>query len=249
MAIGTLLLKKFWRALAASTALATATAMAAPAMQPAEPLAAHAAQPSEPEATLSAQAGVEVAQDRVRITLAAELSGPTQEQVSQKLNERLQATMKQAKGHEGIDVQSGSYRIWPMNDRDGKVSEWRGHAEILLESGDFAAASRLASTLAAHMPVAGLAFSVSDERRAAEEQKLLTQAVSAFKQRAGDLAEALGFGGYRLKTLDLGGSGGVPVSPAPRMMAMAASSAAVPVEGGRERITVSIQGTVFLLPK
>lgn len=239
MSTGTSLHKNFWRALMSCAVLATATAMAGPA----EP-------PADPEATLSAQATTEVAQDQVRITLAVELSGRTQEQVSQMLNERLQATMPQAKGHAGIDVQSGSYRIWPMNDRDGKVSEWRGHAEILLRSEDFDAASRLAATLGAHMPVAGLAFSVSDARRAETEQKLLAQAVSAFKQRAEALSEALGFGGYRLKTLDLDGSGEMPVSPAPRMMAMSASSAAaVPVEGGRERISVSLRGTVFLQPR
>jgi predicted secreted protein len=33
------------------------------------------------------------------------------------------------------------------------------------------------------------------------------------------------------------------------MSAMAADKAAAPVEGGRERISVSVQGTIVLLPK
>ncbi|HEX7386265.1 MAG TPA: SIMPL domain-containing protein [Castellaniella sp.] len=204
-----------------------------------------------PVATLSAEASADVAQDEVQITLAAEAVGASQQQVSKSLNERLQATMKLARGHAGIEAHSGAYRIWPATDRDGKVSEWRGHAEILLQSKDFPAASQLAADLASHMPVAGLSFSVSEARRSAEEQKLLGQAVAAFQQRAQALTKALGFEGYRLKTLDLNGSGRSPVSPSPRMMAMAASagSVAVPLEGGRERVSVSLQGTVFLLPR
>ena len=231
----------FGQTVLACAALLTASVSAQPLPQQEPPLA-----------SLSAEASAEVAQDEVQITLAAEVTGATQQQVSQALNERLQTTMKQARGHTGIDVQSGAYRIWPATGRDGKVSEWRGHAEILLQSKDFAAASQLAAALGSHMPVASLSFSVSEASRTAEEQKLLSQAVVAFRQRAQALTQALGFEGYRLKTLDLNGVGRVPpVSPAPRMMAMAAASdsVAVPLEGGRERVSVSIQGSVFLLPK
>jgi predicted secreted protein len=219
--------------------------VAASAAARAEPAPASA----RPQATLSAEATTEVAQDQVRITLAAEVSGATQEQVSQALNQRLGDTMQQARGHAGIEAQTGAYRIWPMNDRDGKLSEWRGRAEILLQSRDFAAASQLAADLSGHMPVVGLAFSVSESRRSAAEQKLLGQAVAAFRSRAQALARALGFADYRLKTLDLGGSGALPAPAAPRMMAMAASGSPVPLEGGREPVTVSLRGTIVLLPK
>lgn len=203
-----------------------------------------------PQATLSAQATAEIAQDQVTITLAAEVSGTTQEQVSQALNQRLRDALKQAGHPDGVTVDNGAYRIWPMNDRDGKLSEWRGRAEILLRSRDFDAASRLAADLGAHMPVAGLSFSVSDARRSAEEQKLLGEAVSAFQSRAQALAQALGFYHYRLKSVDLEDSGMVPVSPGPRTMrAMAADAAPIPLEGGRERVSVSVRGSIFLLPK
>ncbi|MGB3276478.1 MAG: SIMPL domain-containing protein [Castellaniella sp.] len=214
-------------------------------------LAHEAHEPAEPRASLSAEASSEVGQDTVEITLAAELSGKSQTQVAETLNQRLDSVMKQAKGHEGIEARSGSYRIWPTTDRDGKIAEWRGQAEILLESRDFPAVSKLAASLGDRMPIAGLAFSVSRERRAAEEQKLLGQAVEAFKARAQALTQALGFADYRFRTVDLGGQGAMPYAPAPRMMmsAMAAEKTAAPVEGGRERISVSVQGTIVLLPK
>ncbi len=215
------------------------------------PALAHEAEPAEPRASLSAEASSEVGQDRVEITLAAELSGDSQTEVAEALNKRLDSVMKRAKGHEGIEARSGSYRIWPTTDRDGKIAEWRGQAEILLESSDFPAVSKLAADLGDRMPIAGLSFSVSPERRAAEEQKLLGQAVEAFKARAQALTQALGFAGYRFHTVELGGQGAMPPVPMPRMMmsAMAADKAAAPVEGGRERVSVSVQGTIVLLPK
>lgn len=208
-----------------------------------------ATQAAGPHATLSAQASAEVTQDTVQVVLAAEVADASQAKVSDQLNARLDSVMKQARGHAGIEVRSGSYRIWPMNDRDGQISEWRGHAEILLRSRDFVAASRLAAQLADRMPINGLTFSVSHERQAEEERKLLDQAVTAFKARAQALTQALGFAAYRLHSIDLGGAGDVPPSPGPRLMrAMAADSVAAPIEGGRQTISVSIQGTIVLLP-
>lgn len=203
-----------------------------------------------PQVTLSAQASADVQQDTVQVTLAAEISGASQTAVADQLNTQLDSVMKQAKGHDGINVSSGLYRIWSMNDRDGRVSEWQGRAEILLKSHDFAAASRLAAQLSDRMPIAGMAFSVSRERQAAEEQKLMQQAVKAFQDRAQALTQALGFDAYRLHAVDLGGSGETPISPMPRMMmsAMAADQVAAPIEGGRQTISVSVQGTIVLLP-
>ena len=205
----------------------------------------------KPRATLQAQASSEVGQDTVEITLSAELSGASQTEVAEALNQRLDSVMKQAKGQKGIEARSGAYRIWPTTDRDGKISEWRGQADIVLKSRDFPAASKLASDLGDRMPIAGLSFSVSPELRAQEEQKLMGQAVEAFKARAQALTQALGFADYRFRTIDLGGQGAVPPSPMPRMMsAMAADAkAVVPVEGGSERVSVSVRGTIVLQPK
>ncbi|CAM5781693.1 SIMPL domain-containing protein [Castellaniella caeni] len=212
---------------------------------------AHApAEDSAAQASLSAQASAEVSQDTVQVTLAAEVAAASQAEVSRQLNTRLDSVMKQAKDQAGIEVSSGAYRIWPTSNQEGKIAQWRGQAEILLQSRNFAAVSQLAAQLADRMPIAGMAFSVSRERRVAEEQKLLEQSVAAFRARAGALVKALGYERYQLKSLDLGGAGDVPPMPAPRMMrAMVADAAvAAPVEGGRETLSVSVRGTIVLLP-
>jgi len=236
--------QSLWGSLVLGAALAVA-----PLAQAAAHQAASESRQDRPQATLSAQASADVQQDTVQVTLAADVTGQSQSKVSDQLNQQLDSVMRQAKGHDGIEARSGGYRIWPMTDRDGRVSEWRGHAEILLESQDFSAASQLAAQLADRMPIAGMVFSVSRERQAAEEQKLMRQAVKAFQDRAQALAQALGFQSYRLHAVDLGGSGEMPSAPAPRMMmAMTAGKAAAPIEGGRQTLSVSVQGTIVLLP-
>jgi predicted secreted protein len=202
-----------------------------------------------PQATLSAQASSVVPQDTVQIILATEVTEATQTAVAEALNEVLEATMKDAKGHEGIEARSGSYRIWPSTRRDSDVIEWWGHGEIILTSMDFAAAAKLASQLDDRMPIGGMSFSVSEQRRSTEENALIERAVQAFKARAQALTQALGFESYRYRTIELGG-GGAQFQPMPRMMmsAMAEDKAAAPVEGGTETVTVSVNGTIWLLP-
>lgn len=206
----------------------------------------HARDHRWPQATLQAEAASEVAHDTVRITLATEVSDATQAAVAQTLTQTLDKVMKQAKNNANVKAFSGDYRVWPMNDKDGKISDWRGRAEIILESNDFAEASRLASALSDRMPIDGLAFSVSPKLRAEQEDALLAQAAQAFRDRAQALVTAFGYQSYAIKQIDLGGAG-ARYESAPRMMAMSANSkVAVPLEPGTERITVTVHGSIFL---
>ncbi|MEO9121748.1 MAG: SIMPL domain-containing protein, partial [Burkholderiaceae bacterium] len=84
------------------------------------------AAPSEPQLTLSAHASAEVAQDTVKITLASELVGAAQASVAAKLGKMLDSVLKQAKTNPKIRVSSGNYRVWPVNDKNGKISNWHG---------------------------------------------------------------------------------------------------------------------------
>lgn len=204
---------------------------------------------SSPVASLSASASVHVDQDRVQITLAAQEVGAKQDEVASALNKKLDAVMKDAKAEKSVTAKSGMYRIWPTTNRDGNVAEWRGQAEIILESADFAKASDLAAKLADRMPINGISFSVSNETRIAQEQGLLEQAVSAFERRAQALSTALGFDSYAIKNIDLGGSGH-QISPMPKMMLIAASAdgaAAAPIEGGQQELSLEISGQIYLL--
>jgi predicted secreted protein len=153
--------------------------------------------------------------------------------------------MQEAKANSKVKASSGHYSLWPFRDKNGKISNWQGRGEIILESTDFAAASDLATKLGDRMSIANLAFSVSAPARAKQEQALLTEAAQAFQNRAQALTQAFGFAAYTVRNIDLGGAG-AQYQSAPRMMAMAADKASVPLEAGTETVTLSVRGSIFL---
>ncbi len=200
-----------------------------------------------PHASLRAEAVVEVARDTVRITLAAEVRDAEQAEVAANLSRTVEAVMQQLRGKDGVKVTSGNFQVWPMNDRDGRITDWRGRAEVFLESTDFEAASKLAAAVADRMPSSNLAFSVAPEARARHEEALLEEAATAFRKRAEALTKAFGYADYSIREIQLGGAGAVYQPEARRMMAMAADAAApLPLEGGTERISLAVEGTIFL---
>lgn len=203
-----------------------------------------------PRLSLQAQASTEVEQDTVEITLAAELEGSDQADVAKRLTEQMNRTLEAARGAKDVKARNGAYRIWPNTDRDGKITAWRGRAEVVLESRDLPAAAELAARLGEHMPISGIAFSLSPQARATEEKRLLEEAAKAFTDRAGDAARAFGFSGYEIRRIDLGGTGAVYSTRRPEMaMARAAfadGAAAPQLEAGMTTVTVTVQGEVVL---
>lgn len=203
-----------------------------------------------PTLTLDAAARSEVPQDTVQVTMAYETEAADAATVSAALNKVLKATLDDARGKAGITARNGGYQVYPSTDDKGKISAWRGRAEVVLESRDFEATSALTGTLGARMAVTGISFSLSEPARQAEEAKLLVAAAAAFRERAKNAVEAFGFAGYTVGNLTLSGSG---VVSQPRPMMMRASSmgksAPVALEGGQAEVTVSVTGVVKLLAK
>ena len=238
-------------ALALSLALAAAVPVALTLASP----AAHAqtANPHFPEPagvlSLSSQASADVPQDIIHITLFYEQQAKDPGSLTSALNQRADAALAQAKGVSGVTAHTGAFSVYPNTDRDGKISAWRGRTEVVLESRDFAAASKLAGQLSNQMQVANVEFSLSPEAQRAAEQKLTTEAIKSFRVRADEAAKAFGYNSYSIRDVNVGG--GRNVQPYPRMMAMAAApmdsakmSAPIAVEGGKATVSVTVNGSV-----
>ncbi|QTO47716.1 SIMPL domain-containing protein [Burkholderia latens] len=238
-------------ALALSLALAAAVPVALTLASP----AAHAqtANPHFPEPagvlSLSSQASADVPQDIIHITLFYEQQAKDPGSLTAALNQRADAALAQAKGASGVSAHTGSFSVYPSTDRDGKISAWRGRTEVVLESRDFAAASKLAGQLSSQMQVANVEFSLSPEAQRAAEQKLTTEAIKSFRARADEAAKAFGYSSYSIRDVNVGG--GRNVQPYTRMMAMAAApmdsakmSAPISVEGGKATVSVTVNGSV-----
>ncbi|MBU9690604.1 SIMPL domain-containing protein [Burkholderia multivorans] len=238
-------------AVALSLALAAAVPVALTLASPAAH--AQAMNPHFPEPagvlSLSSQASADVPQDIIHITLFYEQQAKDPGSLTSALNQRADAALAQAKGVSGVSAHTGAFSVYPSTDRDGKISAWRGRTEVVLESRDFAAASKLAGQLSNLMQVANVEFSLSPEAQRAAEQKLTTEAIKSFRARADEAAKAFGYSSYTIRDVNVGS--GRNVQPYPRMMAMAAApmdsakmSAPIAVEGGKATVSVTVNGSV-----
>ncbi|MGO3123498.1 MAG: SIMPL domain-containing protein [Advenella sp.] len=228
------------------------------------------AQSTEPTLALSASASETVAQDTVTLTLTRELRGENQVDLSRSVNEAMNKIRDKAKSDKDLEVRTGSYQVWFERDNnrpvepaaagtrtvdakdDSKADDaggiWVARGELLITSKNMEKASQFAADVDEDMALDGIRFSLSREARETIEKRLLAATTKAFKTRAQDAVTALEFGGYRIKSLRLGDVG-QPESYQPRMMAMRAAKAGPAIEAGKETVTLSMEGAIFLLPK
>jgi predicted secreted protein len=196
--------------------------------------------------SLSAQASEDVPQDVVDITLFYEQEAKDAASLTSVLNERADKALRMAKGVENVTAHSGSFTVYPSTDRDGRISAWRGRTEVVLESKDFTAASKLAGKMSDSMQVGSVTFSLSPQ--AQREQKLSTQAIASFKQQAQSSAQAFGYSGYAIREVNIGRSGSSPrpvmMMAARNMSADAKMAAPMALEAGTSTVTVNVSGSV-----
>jgi len=234
------------------TAITVATALAVAAPLAFAPRAALAQDSTQPQPagvlSLSAQASADVPQDIVTITLFYEQQAADPATLTSTLNQRADAVLQRAKRVSGVSARSGQFTVFPSTDRDGRISGWRGRTEVVLESRDFAAASKLAGDLASIMQVGNVQFSLSPQAERAAEQKLTGDAIASFREQAAAGARAFGYGGYTIREVNIGHSG-VPPRPVMMMSARAMSAdakmaAPLSLEGGTSTVTVNVSGSV-----
>ena len=199
--------------------------------------AAHAqqAEPLRNVVQLSASGSVEVDQDWLQMQLSAVREGSSAAVVQQQLKQ----------------VHSGSFGVYPRQDDQGKIKGWQGRAEVVLEGRDFARISQAAAQVQ-DMAVSSMGFGLSREGRQKVLEQAQADAIGQFKQRASFLAKQFGFSGYTLREVNVNTQDGFY---APRMqragLVMAVAEKAdmaspVPVEAGKEQVTVQVSGSIQL---
>jgi len=200
-------------------------------------------------AQLSASGSVEVVQDLLAMTLSATREGPDATAVQIQLKSALDAALAEARKQAvpgQMDVRTGQFSLYPRYSREGKISNWVGTAELVLEGRDFSRISATAGKIQA-LSVSQTQFSLSREQRERVEGEAQAQAIHRFKTRAAEIAKGFGFSGFSLREVAVNSNdqGGFP---RPRMMAMEArgalADAPVPVEAGRATVQVTVSGSI-----
>lgn len=199
---------------------------------------------------LSAAGTVEVQQDLLSITLNTTREAPDAATVQNQLRTALEAALAEAKKSAQLgqlDVRTGNFSLSPRCTREGRISGWQGTTELVLEGRDFARITQTAARIGT-LTLGSVGFGLSRDERARVETRAQTLAIENFRQKAGDLARAFGFGGYTLREVSVNGNDGAPERP--RMMAMQAKAMAadapVPVEAGKTTVMVNVSGSIQL---
>lgn len=227
-------------------ALATSTAALLTAMMG----SAHAEPTGYDQLSFQAEVKEEIQNDEVRASLYKKAQATDAKTLATTLNTSINNAMKIAKRYPSVTVTTGQQRTYPRYDKNDKIIGWTGQANIDLKSTDFAATSQLIADLQETLVMDNLNFGVSDVKKDALEQKLMTEASRAFQQQAKNLTRAWDARGYRVITVNLNTGSNYP-RPMYSAMSMKSTAAdeSVPsqsFESGESTISVTANGTIEL---
>jgi predicted secreted protein len=196
---------------------------------------------------LSVSAEQQVDNDTLVAVMYAQQEGNDPGRLAREVNQRIQRAVERAKKNPAIRVQTLDYHTSPIY-RKELLAGWRVRQSVRLESQESAALSELIGDLQQELGVENISYAISPQRRKESEDRLITEAIGRFKQRAKMITTEIGRPGYRLVEMNVNTTGYAPRAPQVRAMAMEAQAAAPILEAGTQRVEVRINGTIELTP-
>ena len=198
--------------------------------------------------TVQADATRQVSNDEMHAVLYIERSNKQPAELSAQITQLMNQAISTAKKYSQVKVETGSQTTYPIYDNDNqKLKEWRGRAEVQIESKDFKAASQLINELQQNFQTQSINFAVSDEQRKKVENELIIEASKNFQQRAQILTQAWNKSAYNLVNLNISTSNSYP-QPMPRMsmakFAAADASGGQDMSAGESKVTVNANGSI-----
>jgi predicted secreted protein len=225
-------------------ALVAAFAALCPSLSEAQPVP-----PAQGVLSLSATASVEVAKDLLSVTFSTTRDGSDANAVQAQLKQALDAALAEAKkaARPGqVDVQTGTFSLYPRYAAKGGINGWQGTAEVIVEGRDMPAIGQLVGRIAT-MTVARVGYRLSREANQKVEAEVAAEAIARYRAKAADYAKQFGFAGFAIREVNVTTSepqqGPVPMM---RMQAAAVSSSseALAVEPGKASVSATVNGTV-----
>ncbi len=210
---------------------------------------AHAETTGYDQLTFQTEVKEEVQNDEVRASLYKKAQATDSKTLATTLNTAVNNAVRIAKRYPSVTVSTGQQTTYPRYDKNDKIIGWTGQANIDLKSTDFAATSQLIADLQETLVMDNLAFGVSDTKKDALEQKMMTEASRAFQQQAKNLTRAWDARGYRVVNVNLNTGNNYPRPMYGAMMKTASADESIPsqnFESGNSTISVTANGTIEL---
>lgn len=193
---------------------------------------------------LQAQASMEIPNDEIQVVLAVEGEDRDAAKLAAKINQAMDWALSRVSKTDGIAVRTLSYNTYPVYDKKTIIA-WRASQQLELKGTAIADITRLAGDLQENMQIKSMQFSPSAETRVDFENKLIDEAMLAFKQRVALIKKHMDGDSVRIIRIDVNTGGGFPrpVYAESRMMSMKADAAPA-VEAGTSSLTVTVSGSV-----
>ena len=213
---------------------------------------AHAADnaPNRNLVSFGASAKEDVASDLLVVRMFVETDAREQAKAADAVNKTMAAALATARETKGVKAQTLDYRSDPIYDEQQKISSWRVHQGLRLESADHDALTALLAKLQGSLAVESVGYEISDQLRATVEERLTDAAIKRFSARAQSVATSFARKSYTLVnvSVDLRGNAPQPMMYAGRAMAMKADVAQPAIEAGTQAVEVAVNGTIELAP-
>lgn len=197
---------------------------------------------------LSASAQGKAANDILVAILFSRSEGPSAEPLAGEVNKAIATGIELVKKVPEVAVQTLDYQTFPTY-QNQKVTGWSVQQSIRLESKNARQLSQLVGELQQTLKIETIDYQVSPENLRSTEDRLMSEALKAFQQRAELITRELGRKRYRIVALEVNAGGATPPPFRPGIRAMAMDAAAAPppvIEAGEQPVTVTVQGTIEL---
>lgn len=212
---------------------------------------AHAETPQYRLINIQAESIRDVANDEMQATLFAEFNEKDAATLASKLNSTINQATTTAKQYAQIKVTTGNQNTYPVYNDKNQLTNWRGRAEINLNSQDFKATSDLIAKLQSNLKLQDIRFTVSKEQRQKVEDELYVEASQAFQKRAQLLVSPWNANSYELVNLQLNTQGSyhppiMPMAADAGFSLKSASAESQNYEAGNSQVKVTATGTIQL---
>ncbi|MEP7303469.1 MAG: SIMPL domain-containing protein [Caldimonas sp.] len=199
--------------------------------------------------SLTASASVEVTKDLLSVTFSTTREGSDANAVQAQLKQALDSGLAEAKkaARPGqVDVQTGTFSLYPRYAAKGGINGWQGTAEIIVDGRDMAAIGQLSGRITT-MTVARVAYRLSREANQKVEGEVVAEAVARYRAKAAEYAKQFGYAGYSIREVNVTTTepqqGPTPMFRA-QASAMSAQGDALSVEPGKAQVNANVNGTV-----
>ena len=199
--------------------------------------------------SLSATASVEVTKDLLSVSFSTTKDGADANAVQAQLKQALDAALVEAKkavrpGQ--LEVQTGTFSLYPRYAAKGAINGWQGTAEIIVDGRDMTAIGQLSGRITT-MTVTRVSYRLSRDANQKVEAEVAAEAITRYRAKAGEYAKQFGYAGYAIREVNLMTTE-PQQGPTPMMRtqasAMSSQGDALSVEPGKAVVTANVSGTV-----